>query len=71
MLPMDTECPVARQWSPTPVGVFFDPLVDPLSFNNVRFAAVIVTHDVVDGSRGVLLVLVFCLYGVLSSNGEC
>ena len=53
------------------VCVFFDPLVDPLSFNNVRFAAVIVTHDVVDGSRGVLLVLVFCLYGVLSSNGEC
>ena len=54
------------------VCVFFEPLAEwSLSFNNVRMAAVIVTRDVVDGSRCVVLVLVFCLYGVLPPNGVC
>ena len=44
---MDTECPVAWQWSPTPVGL--SRFVFSLSFTNVCVAAVFVTRDVVDG----------------------
>ena len=54
MLFKDTECPVARQWSPTPVGLsrFVSSLNLWLSIRfslaNVCVSAVVVTCDVVD-----------------------
>ena len=53
---MDTECPVARQWSPTPVGLsrFVCSLNLWLSVLYVCLAAVNVTRDVIDGSTSVL-----------------
>ena len=52
---MDTECPVARQWSPTPVGLsrFVCSLNLWLSVLYVCVATVDVTHDVIDGSTSV------------------
>ena len=52
---VDTECPVARQWSPTPVGLsrFVCSLNLRLSaflVSPMYVAAVVVTRDVVDGS---------------------
>ena len=55
MLPMDTECPVAWQWSPTPVGLSrfvcsLNLCLGGLLVSPMYVAAVIVTRDVVDGS---------------------
>ena len=63
---MDTECPVARQWSPTPVGLsrFVCSLNLWLSVLYVCLAAVYVTCDVIDGSTSVFfrcfLFMVYC-----------
>ena len=49
VLSTDTDCPVAQQWSPIPVGlsrfVFFESLAEwSLGFTNVCVVAVVVTH---------------------------
>ena len=62
---MDTECPVARQWSPTPVGLsrFVCSLNLWLSVLYVCVAAVDVTRDVIDGSTSVFFrCFVFRMY---------
>ena len=54
---MDTECPVARQWFPTPVGLsrFVCSLNLWLSVLYVYMAAFDVTRDVIDGSTSVFV----------------
>ena len=54
---MDTECPVARQWFPTPVGLsrFLCSLNLWLSVLYVCMAAFDVTRDVIDGSTSVFV----------------
>ena len=54
---MDTECPVARQWSPAPVDLsrFVCSLNLRLSVLYVCVAAVDVTPDVIDGSTSVFV----------------
>ena len=47
---MDTECPVAQQWSPTPIGLSRFVCSLNLWLSVLLVAAVDVTHDVVDGS---------------------
>ena len=70
VLSKDTECPVARQWSPTPVGLsrFVCSLnlwLCVLSFTNVCVAGAVVTRHVVDGSTLVF----FCCFVFVPSNG--
>ena len=52
---MNTECPVARQWSPTPVGLsrYVCSLNIWLCVLYVCVVAVDVTRDVIDGSTSV------------------